>query len=187
MTEIRFLTAPELEAGLDDIRQSPKEAGRLALIVRRPQVEERESLLEGELDLAEGLVGDNWRTRGSSMTPDGSAHPDMQLNIMNARVIALLAQDAGRWPLAGDQLFLDLDLSADNLPPGTQLALGSAIIEITDQPHRGCAKFSARFGPDALKFVNSAVGRQLQLRGVNARVVQPGMIRVGDVASKISV
>lgn len=181
------MTTDELEAGLDHIRRSPANAGRLELIVRRPQVEEREALLEGELDLAEGLVGDNWKTRGSSMTPDGSAHPDMQLNIMNTRVIALLAQDTGRWQLAGDQLFLDLDLSADNLPPGTQLALGSAIIEITDQPHRGCAKFAARFGPDALKFVNSAVGRQLQLRGVNARVVQPGAIRVGDVASKIAV
>lgn len=187
MTHFRYLTTDELEAGLDHIRRSPANAGRLELIVRRPQVEEREALLEGELDLAEGLVGDNWKTRGSSMTPDGSAHPDMQLNIMNTRVIALLAQDTGRWQLAGDQLFLDLDLSADNLPPGTQLALGSAIIEITDQPHRGCAKFAARFGPDALKFVNSAVGRQLQLRGVNARVVQPGAIRVGDVASKIAV
>ncbi len=186
MTEIRYLTAPELEAGLDDIRQSPKEAGRLALIVRRPQVEVREALAEGELDLAEGLVGDTWKMRGSSRTPDGSAHPEMQLNIMNARVIALLAEDADRWQLAGDQLFLDLDLSGDNLPPGTQLALGAAVIEITDQPHRGCAKFSARFGPDALKFVNSAVGRELNLRGVNARVIQPGVIRVGDVASKVA-
>jgi hypothetical protein len=176
----------ELAAGLDDIRRSPKDAGRLELIVRRPEVEERETLLEGELDLEQGLVGDNWKRRGSSRMPDGSAHPDMQLNIMNARVIALLAQDAGRWQLAGDQLFLDLDLSVDNLPPGTQLALGSAIIAITDQPHRGCAKFSARFGPDALKFVNSAVGRELNLRGVNARVVRPGRIRMGDVASKIA-
>ncbi len=186
MTEIRYLTTDELEAGLDHIRRSPKNVGRLELIVRRPQVEEREVLMEGELDLAEGLVGDNWRSRGSSMTPDGSAHPDMQLNIMNARVIALLTQDADRWQWAGDQLFLDLDLGEDNLPPGTRLALGAAVIEITDQPHRGCAKFSARFGPDAVKFVNSSVGRQLHLRGVNARVVQPGVIRVGDVASKIA-
>lgn len=186
MTTIRYMTMNELEAGLDHIRQSPKDAGRLELIVRRPQIEEREALMEGELDLAEGLVGDNWRARGSSLTPDGSAHPDMQLTIMNARVIALLAEDAGRWAWAGDQLFLDLDLGEDNLPPGTQLALGSAIIEITAPPHRGCAKFSARFGPDALKFVNSAVGRQLNLRGVNARVVQPGVIRVGDVAKKIA-
>ncbi len=186
MTAFQYLTMAELAAGLDDIRRSPKDAGRLELIVRRPEVEERETLLEGELDLEQGLVGDNWKRRGSSRMPDGSAHPDMQLNIMNARVIALLAQDAGRWQLAGDQLFLDLDLSVDNLPPGTQLALGSAIIAITDQPHRGCAKFSARFGPDALKFVNSAVGRELNLRGVNARVVRPGRIRMGDVASKIA-
>jgi MOSC domain-containing protein YiiM len=109
----------------------------------------------------------------------------MQLNIMNARAIALIAQSKDRWPLAGDQLFIDLDLSADNLPPGTRLALGSAVIEITEQPHTGCGKFSSRFGTDAMKFVNSTVGRQLHLRGVNARVVQSGVIRLGDLATKL--
>lgn len=186
MTEIRHLSMPELEAGLEHIRQSPKTAGRLELIVRRPQVEEREVLAKGELNLEDGLVGDNWKTRGSLLMADGSAHPDMQLNIMNARVIALLAQDTERWQWAGDQLFLDLDLGADNLPPGTRLALGGAVIEITDQPHNGCKKFSARFGVDAMKFVNSPLGKQLHLRGVNARVVQPGPIRVGDVAEKLA-
>ena len=139
----------------------------------------------GELDLVAGLVGDNWRTRGSSRTTDGSAHPDMQLNIMNSRVIALVAQEKDRWPLAGDQLFIDLDLSVDNVPPGTQLALGSAVLEVTDQPHTGCKKFVARFGPDALKFISSPVGKQLQLRGINVKVIHPGVIRVGDVAKKI--
>jgi MOSC domain-containing protein YiiM len=129
-------------------------------------------------------VGDTWRTRGSSRTSDGSSHPDMQLNIMNARVIALVAGTLDRRQLAGDQLFIDLDLSASNLPPGTQLALGSAVIEVTSQPHTGCQKFMARFGRDALQFVNSPVGRQLQLRGINAKVVRAGVVRVGDVARK---
>ncbi|MCX6048050.1 MAG: MOSC domain-containing protein, partial [Chloroflexi bacterium] len=120
-----------------------------------------------------------------SRTTDGSSHPDMQLNIMNSRVIALVAQDKDRWALAGDQLFIDLDLSEDNLPPGTQLALGSAVIEVTNQPHTGCAKFVARFGLDAMKFVNSAEQKQLHLRGINAKVVQPGTIRVGDRAKKL--
>jgi hypothetical protein len=176
----------ELEAGLDHVRQSPKDNGVLEEIVRRPRTEEREVLPAGELDLAEGLVGDNWRTRGSTRTPDRSSHPDMQLNVMNSRVIALVAQDRNRWQLAGDQLFLDLDLSGENLPPGTRLALGSAVIEITDQPHTGCQKFRARFGQEAMKFVNSPVGRQLHLRGINAKVVQPGIIRVGDRARKLS-
>jgi hypothetical protein len=153
--------------------------------VRRPQTEQREVLAEGTLDRAEGLVGDNWRTRGSSRTADGSSHPDMQLNIMNARVAALVAQHPDRWQLAGDQLFIDLDLSTANLPPGTQLALGSAVIEVTEQPHTGCKKFMARFGLDALKFISSPVGEELHLRGINARVVQSGLIRVGDVATKI--
>lgn len=182
---VRHLTMEELEAGLEEILRSPKDAGVLELIVRRPNVDEREVLETGELDLTDGLVGDSWKLRGSSRTPDGSPHPEMQLNIMNSRVIALVAQDKERWPLAGDQLFLDLDLSEDNLPAGTRLSLGSAVIEVTPPPHTGCHKFVSRFGLDAMKFVNSSVGRKLHLRGINARVVQPGQIRVRDVVRKI--
>ena len=181
---MKHLTMAELEAGLDEIRLSPKDAGVLELIVRRPRIEEREVLAEGELDLLEGLVGDCWRTIGSSRTVDGSANPEMQINIMNSRVIALVAQDKDRRQLAGDQLYLDMDLSAENLPVGTHLALGSAVIEITPPPHTGCKKFVSRFGLDAMKFVNSPLGQQLRLRGINARVIRPGVIRVGDVATK---
>jgi hypothetical protein len=170
---------------LDAIRQSPKNEGVLELIVRRPRVGEREVLQEGKLDVADGLVGDTWSTRGSSRSNDGLAHPEMQLNIMNSRVIALVAQERERWHLAGDQLFVDLDLSGENLPPGTRLALGSAVIEVTPQPHTGCQKFVSRFGVDAMKFVNSPLGRQLNLRGINAKVVLPGVIRVRDAAKKL--
>lgn len=184
--EIKHLTMDELEAGLVEIRQAPKDEGMLQLIVRRPQIDEREILEEGELHLEEGLVGDDWIRIGSSRTPDGSSDPDMQINIMNARVAALVAQDKSRWQLAGDQLYLDLDLSAENLPAGTQLAIGSAVIEITPPPHTGCRKFVSRFGLDAMKFVNSAVGRELRLRGANAKVVQPGVIRIGNVVKKLA-
>jgi MOSC domain-containing protein YiiM len=156
----------------------------LDLIVRRPAIDQREILEVGELDPLVGLVGDNWGTRGSSKTADGSAHPAKQLTLMNSRVIALVAGDKARWPLAGDQLFVDFDLSQVNLPPGTELEIGSAVIEVTDQPHTGCEKFVARFGVDAVQFVNSAVGRDLQLRGINARVIRAGTIRVGDVVKK---
>lgn len=167
----------ELEAGLGEIRRSPEDEGVLELIVRRPEVGAREVLEEAMLDPAAGLAGDSWSTRGKP-------HPDMQLNIMNSRVLALVAQERDRWQLAGDQLILDLDLCADNLPPGSRLALGSAVIQVTDRPHTGCRKFAERFGWDAAKFVNSPLGRALCLRGINARVVQTGMIRVGDVARK---
>ena len=132
-----------------------------------------------------GLVGDTWQARGSSHMPDRSSHPDMQLNLINTRLIALLAQDKARWPLAGDQLYVDLDLSEENLPPGTRLAIGAAVVEVTDQPHTGCKKFAARFGTDAVKFVNSPEGKALHLRGVNAKVVQGGTIRTGDAVRKI--
>ena len=178
--DARHATREQLEAGLDIIRAAPRDHGILKLIVRRPQAGAREVLDAGVLDPVEGLIGDNWRTRGSSRTADGSSHPDMQLNVMSARAIALIADEESRWPLAGDQLFVDLDLSAVNLPPGTRLSIGSAVIEVTNQPHTGCDKFVSRFGLDAMKFVNSPTGRELNLRGINARVVTPGRIRAGD-------
>jgi hypothetical protein len=175
----------DLTAKLPHIRQSPKAAGTLALIVRRPEVDAREVLAEGELSVVEGLAGDSWHRRSSSRTADGSPHPDMQLNLMNARVAEAVAGSMKRWPLAGDQLFVDFDLSQENVPPGTRLSIGAAVIEITAQPHTGCGKFSARFGLDALKFVNSEAGRALGLRGVNAKVVSPGAVRAGDTVRKI--
>jgi MOSC domain-containing protein YiiM len=176
---------PELEAGLSEIARSPKDSGRLELIVRRPAVGEREVPEEGELDLVEGLVGDTWKGRSSSRMPDRTPHPDMQLTIMNARAIALIAGEHTRWPLAGDQLYVDLDLSAENLAPGTRLAIGTAIVEVTAPPHTGCDKFAARFGAAATKFVNSPTGRAFNLRGINARVVVPGRICQGDSVRKI--
>ena len=176
----------ELLAGLPEIRESPPRVGRVDLIVRRPAIDAREVLPVGELDLVEGLVGDTWKARPSSRTGNGTPHPDMQINVMNSRVIQLLAGPAERWPLAGDQLFVDLDLSGANLPAGTRLALGSAEIVVTDQPHTGCKKFMERFGTEALRLVSSPEGRALNLRGINARVVRPGVVRVGDVVTKLA-
>ena len=181
----RQLTTAELEAGLDNILASPKGVGRLELIVKRPDVDVRESVDEGHLDVAEGLVGDNWLARGCRHMPNGAADPDMQLNIMNARVVQLVADDPARRELAGDQLYVDMDLSGDNLPPGTQLSIGDAIIEVTEPPHTGCKKFAARFGVDAMVFVNSGPGKNLNFRGINARVIRSGRIKVGDVARKL--
>jgi hypothetical protein len=178
-------TADELTAALDEIRESPSAAGTVELIVRRPAENEREVLEEAELDLDLGLVGDMWKARGSSRTPDRSANLDAQLTLMNARAAHAIAGSSERRKLAGDQLFVDLDLSIENLPAGTQLAVGDAVIEVTHEPHTGCAKFSARFGTEALKFVNKSPGRELRLRGVNTRVVTPGTVRAGDAIAKL--
>lgn len=183
---ITHLTREQLEAGLDHIRLAPKDAGSLDLIVRRPSLNAREVIDVGELNPADGLAGDTWKLRDSSRMPAGGPHPDMQLNIMSSRTAALVAQVRERWALAGDQLFVDMDLSEANLPPWTKLALGTAIIQVTDQPHTGCGKFVERYGVDAMKFVNSPVGRSLRLRGLNARVIQPGTIRAGDVVRKLA-
>jgi hypothetical protein len=180
-----YVSAEELEAGLDHIRSAPAAEGTVELIVRRPATDEREVLDEGVLDPDHGLVGDCWRTRGSSATRDGSSHPGRQLTLMNARVIGLVAGERERWPLAGDQLYVDLDLSTENLPPGTRLALGSAVLEVTDQLHTGCAKFTYRFGSAAIRFVNSKPGRPLRLRGMYAKVVEPGTVRPGDAIRKL--
>jgi hypothetical protein len=184
---VTHLNAEELEAGLDTIRSAPRDVGTLDMIARRPAVGVREELDRAELALDVGLVGDTWHMRSSRRTADGSPHPGMQLNIMNSRVVALVAQDKTRWALAGDQLFVDLDLSEQNLPAGTRLAIGAAIVEVTDQPHTGCGKFVERFGLEAMKFVNSPLGQELHLRGINARVVQPGTIRVGDTVRRLQV
>ena len=182
---MKHLTTSELEAGLEQIGRSPTDGGVLQMIVRRPKVGEREILQQGELDPADGLVGDSWKARSSRRTADGAPHPEMQLNLMNSRVVDLVSQDRSRWHLAGDQLYVDLDLSEGNLPAGTRLAIGSAVIEVTAEPHTGCSKFVERFGADATKFVNSRERKDLHLRGINARVVRPGAVCVGDTITKL--
>ena len=182
---MKHRTMEELEAALDHLRSAPKDEGVVQLIVRRPQVDEREVIDEAELDPVGGLIGDSWIRRGSRRTLDGSPHPDMQINIMNARVTALVAQELERWPLAGDQLYIDMDLSKENLPAGSRIAIGSAVLEVSPLPHTGCNKFVARFGLDAMKFVNSDIGKEMCLRGINAKVVQGGVVKVGSKAKKM--
>ena len=178
-------TTDELDAGLADIRRSPRDGGTLELIVRRPNAGEREEVAAAELDPAVGLVGDNWENRGSRHTEDGSAEVERQITLMNARAVALVAVDPGRRALAGDQLYVDLDLSPANLPAGTRLRVGDALVEISPLPHTGCAKFIERFGRDAGRWVNTGPGKELSLRGINARVIEAGTVRVGDEVSKL--
>ncbi len=185
MVTVKQMALEELDAGLQNIGESPKSEGIVELIVRRPQTLEREILEVGELDVTEGLVGDNWKPRGSKSTPDGSANPEMQLTLMNSRVIQLISQDRDRWHLAGDQFFVDMDLSQENLPAGTRIAMGSAIIEVTPVPHTGCKKFAERFGADAVEFVSTPEGKRLNLRGVNAKVIQSGSVRTDERAVKL--
>ena len=179
------LTMDELTAGLDQIRQSPADDGEVRMIMRRPAVNERELLEEGQLDLAQGLVGDDWSTRGSQMTPPREPNPEPHLTLMTARVAELVSGDRERWALAGDQLYVDFDIGMDNAPAGTQLSIGSAVIEVTAEPHTGCKKFVERFGMPAMEFVNSPEGKRMCLRGINTKVVTAGTIRRGDSVKKV--
>jgi len=176
--------ARDFEPFLEDVRSAPPDGGIVELIVLRPDREERRLATEVELDPAQGVVGDSWSARPSKSTPDGSPDPENQVTIMSIRVLAAIAPDHDRWPLAGDQVYVDADLSVENLPAGTRVALGTAILEISAKPHTGCAKFSERFGSDALRWINSPTGRELRMRGVNARIVRGGVVHVGDTLRK---
>lgn len=185
MEDTKFLTADELEAGLSIINLSPKNSGSVDLIVRRPQEDKREVITEALLDIQEGLIGDSWNTRVSFSTADGSPNPVMQITLMNSRVISLLAQSKERWALAGDQLFVDFDLSVSNIPSGSLLKIGSAVIEVTEKQHTACSKFAKRFGQQAYLFVNSPSRKELRLRGINGRVIKSGKIKTGDIIHKL--
>jgi hypothetical protein len=190
MTRATLRTSDELTARMDHLRAAPPEVGTLDLVVRRPANGEREVLEEGVLDEADGLVGDNWLSRATSRAVAEGRHLKAQVTVMSARMIGLLADTDDERALAGDQLYVDLDISYANLPAGTRVAIGDpdnggAVIEVSDKPHTGCAKFKSRFGEEAVGFVNSDLGRELRLRGLNARVVRSGTVRRGDEVRKI--
>lgn len=179
------LSTEEIEAGIENIKASPKDNGVLQMIVRRPETETREIISTAKINLENGLDGDNWKSRGSKHTPDNSANPEAQITLMNSRVINLLTNEKDLWQLAGDQLFVDIDLSIENFPPLSKLQIGDVILQISATPHTGCKKFSGRFGVDALAFISTPLGKSLRLRGVNTKVIQSGEIQVGDVVKKI--
>ncbi|MDE0677116.1 MAG: MOSC domain-containing protein [Acidimicrobiales bacterium] len=181
----RHRSSAELEAALAHIRQAPADNGTIELIVRRPAEDAREVLDEAEINEAEGIAGDTWNQRGSPTSPDGGPHPDAQITIMSARAAAAVIGPVERWPLAGDQIYADLDISHEALVAGTRLSVGEAIVEVTAKPHRGCAKFAARFGRDALRFVNTGEGSDLRMRGVNCRVIETGTVRLGDAITRL--
>lgn len=182
----RELTRQELEAGLPEILAAPADNGRLEAVVIRPAPGEREDLSSCELSLEGGTQGDHWAKGCWKSTEDGKPHPDVQICIMNSRCIALIAQERARWPLAGDNLFIDMDLSPGNLPAGQRLAIGTTVLEITDTPHNGCESFVKRYGKAAVVFVNNPRGKSLRLRGVYARVVRDGRVSVGDTVKKLA-
>lgn len=180
-------TLPDRDLGSqsDALRGQPADAGTVQLIVRRPRRDERESVATGELDVEVGLVGDDWLARGSSSTPDRTAEPEAQVTLMSVRVLEAIEPDRDRWPLAGDQLYVDLDLSVDNLPVGTRLSVGDALVEVTALPHTGCRKFAARFGVDALAWISTPEGKRNRMRGCYVSVVRGGTVRVGDLVRKV--
>jgi MOSC domain-containing protein YiiM len=175
----RHLTQEQLSAGLDRIAESPRDEGVVEMLIVRPEVNERLTPARVEVSAELGVHGDRW---SSSPARD---YPDTQISLMNSRLLDLVSGGRDRWAMVGDNMIVDMDLSEATLPPGQKLAVGSAILEITDEPHTGCKKFSGRFGAEALRFVNTGPGKELRLRGIYARVAQPGLISVGDRLYKL--
>ncbi|MBI1176604.1 MOSC domain-containing protein [bacterium] len=184
-TSEEFPAEAELFSRLDYLRAAPKDAGRVHLLVRRPATDQRELPGEVQFTAEDGVVGDRWAKTCSRKLPSGALNPDSQITITGTRLLELLTGDRDCWPLAGDNLMVDLDLSEANLPAGQRLRIGDAVVEVTPHPHLGCAKFSRRFGPDALRFVNSEEGKTLRLRGLHVMVVTGGRVRLDDVVTKI--
>lgn len=175
-------TTEELEALLDGILAAPKDAGPIEMIVRRPAEDQREIVDSAVLSTEQGLVGDRW---AHNLNSDGEPYYPAQLTLMNARVADAVAVTRERWPLAGDQIYVDMDISMENLPPGSQIRVGTAVVEISEVPHTGCSKFAGRFGKEALRFANVGVGRDNRFRGVNARILEDGSVNVGDKTTKL--
>lgn len=175
----------DLDPTYADLRAAPRDAAVVTLLVARPGVDQRQAVTEAVLEVEEGMVGDDWKARGSWKVKGAPASVEAQLTLMSTRVLAAMEPDPSRWPLAGDQVYLDLDLSEENLPAGTRLAVGMAEVEVTALPHTGCSKFAARFGQDALRWISTPEGRALRMRGMYVRVVRAGAVRVGDVVRKL--
>lgn len=184
---VKQLSFSELNAGLPEILKSPQNPGVLEAIAIRPRTDERQLLETCQLSPKLGVHGDNWADGCWKSLPDGSPDPDVQVAIMNARAIDLIAVERERWELAGDNLFIDMDLRKKNLPVGQRLQVGTAMLEITSEPHNGCKKFATRFGTDAVKFVNSPEGKKLHLRGIYAKIVQAGVVSVGDTVEMVQI
>lgn len=181
------LSAVELEQGLAEVVESPRDVGLVVAIFVRPSTNERLALSEARLTPEVGIEGDRWVRDSYYKLPDGAADPRSQVSIMNSRILRQIAGSSDAMCLAGDNLVLDLDLSDDNLAPGALLKIGdSAVLEITDLPHNGCGKLAKRYGNDARAFINSKRGRELHLRGRYGRVINGGTIHVGDRVEKQS-
>ena len=176
----------ELEAAIPDILAAPKLAGAVEMIVVRPAAGLRETPGRVGVSLEGGVAGDHWAKGCWRTTDAGEPHPDVQICMMSARTIRAIAGEPEHWPAAGDNLFLDMDLSPANMPPGTRFAIGTAGFVVTAEPHDGCQSFIDRYGRDACLFVNTGRGRALRLRGIYARVTRDGEIAVGDRVLKLA-
>jgi hypothetical protein len=184
MSNELHLSLEELQSHLDSIKQSPQDDGILKAIVIRPVSNERVGMESSVVTPDGGVHGDRWAKQAWLNLPEEELEPKAQITVMNSRAAEVIARNRARWPLAGDNLYVDLDLSEDNLQAGQQLSIGSAVFEITPQPHNGCGKFEQRFGAEALKWVNSEEGKHHHLRGIYIKVVKAGVINVDDTITK---
>jgi MOSC domain-containing protein YiiM len=181
----RHLTTPELEQTLPTVLASPRDVGRLEVIVVRPTADERQTPASILITPERGVEGDHWLSDFPTDPTHNEMHLDSQVSLMNARFLRQIAVEEEAVCLAGDNLVVDLDLSEENLPAGSRLAIGDAVtLEITATPHTGCTKLAARYGQESRAFMNNPRGTALHLRGRYARVLTAGTATIGDTVRK---
>lgn len=173
-----MITRAVLDAALPFVLAAPRDDAPIALLCTRPALGQRAFPASIRLTKAEGIPGERWLTQSWLRLPDGRPDPRNQVSLLPSRVMDIAWQNRDTAPHPGDPIVADLDMTEANLPVGTLIGVGSAVLRVSDVPNLGCVKWKVRYGSDALAWV--AADPALRLRGVLCSVEQDGEVTLND-------